>query len=308
MNKKNLISSLVLLAFFTQAGISQYIPNDNFHQLNPFSFNPAAAGLRGNVTAFLNYRDQWSGLKGAPETVSFGMHGLVTSAMGLGLNIGQTNIGIFKQFSADMSYSYRISIDERSQSLSFGLNFGFSQNKINHDEVQIDDNSDPTLYSSEILDETLVRTGFGMHYNWEDLNIHLSSPILYGSQEKVFPQTLFGFASYDYLLPGDIWKIQPSALYRYTADKTNQFEMNVLAEWHNRVWVSAGYRTNKSILTGFGISLKGLGIGYAYEINRSELSSVSSGSHQLILFFESSYSVTRKTPLYRSSKQRSSWR
>ena len=307
MRKKNLFLSMVLLAFITHAGMAQYIPNNNFAHKNPFSFNPAAAGISGNVTAYLNYRDQWSGLKGAPETLSFGLHGLVTDAMGLGLIVEQNDIGIFKQFSADMDYSYRIRIYKTDQSLSFGLRFGFSQNKINLDDVVIDDNSDPALYSS-ILNETLVRTGFGVHYNWQDLNIHLSSPLFYGTQEKVFIQTLFGYVSYDYHLPGNIWKVQPSVLYRYTSDQTHQFDLNVLAEWHDRIWVSAGYRTNKNILTGFGISMNGLGIGYAYEINRSELSSVTSGSHQLILIFESSYAVTRKAPLYRSSKKRPSWR
>jgi type IX secretion system PorP/SprF family membrane protein len=307
MKNLHTILLIILVIFIVQAGFSQQIPNNNFYQKNPFAINPAAAGIQGNISAFLNYRDQWSGLKGAPETISFGLHGLVTESMGLGLNIEQSNIGVFKQFSVGMNYSYRIGIINNSQSLSFGLMFGFSQNKVNYDEVIIKDESDPALYASSLIDEALVRVGFGIHYNWKDLNVHLATPLLYGAQERKYLQTLFGLVSYDIYLPDDIWMIQPSVLYRYTANNINQFDMNLLAEWDKKIWFLAGYRTNKNIITGIGISIKNIGIGYTYEINRSELSRIAPGSHEIILFFESPYSVTKKRPLYRRSKRRNSW-
>jgi len=299
-----LISSFIL---FLGVNVSaQQIPHNNFYMQNPFVINPAATGLQGSVAAFADYRDQWAGLKGAPETFHAGVHGLVTEAMGVGLNIKQNKTGIFRQFSVDLDYSYRISLASE-QSLAFGLQLGFMQNNLNTEEMIADDDTDPALFSSSLINEALVQSGFGIHYNWKTLDVHLSSPLIYGMQEKRFLQTAFANVSYGIMIAEDIWKIQPSLLYRYTEYGISQVDVNVLAEWDKKIWAMGGYRTNKNIMFGAGIFLKTIGIGYVYEINRSILSTVSSGSHEVMINFESPFSVTKKTPLYRDSKRRNAW-
>lgn len=307
MDKLRIIATLTATLMISLSGLSQQVPGENFYQINPFSVNPAAAGINRNISAYMDYRDQWSGLKGAPETIRFGLHGLVTRDMGVGLHVDQNNTGIFKQFSVDLDYSYRVALNSDEQSLSFGLSFGFFQNKINYDNVIIGTEMDPSLYSSNLFDEALVRTGFGVHYNYNDLNIHLASPLLYTTQEKKFLQNLYGLATYDFYLADNVWKVQPSVLYKYSYGSRGQADISVMGEWKGRLWAMAGYRTNRSILTGFGINFSYFDIGYAYEVNRSQLSSISSGSHGIVLYFNSPYSLTKKEPLYRSSTRRNPW-
>lgn len=304
---KSIKYTLILFFFILLFGntSAQQVPLNNFYLLNPFTINPAATGIQANLAAYVNYRDQWSGLKGAPETMQAGFHGLLTGNMGLGFKVEQNKHGVFKQTSFDIDYSYRIAF-EGHQSLAFGLLFGFQQNKLNFDEMIIGDINDPAQYSN-LIDEAMIHAGLGLHYNFQDLNVHISTPLFYGKQEQKFVQTIFGLVSYDFFLSEKIWKIQPSVLYRYTEKNISQFDVGVLTEWDRKIWLSASYRTNNSIIAGLGIIIKNLGIGYAYDYNLSDLAMLAQGSHEIMLFFNSPYSITKKKPLYNSMKRRNAW-
>lgn len=300
---KNYIYIVIVLVVLQLNVSAQQITQSNFYTQNLFALNPAATGIQGNVAGYLNFKDQWSGLKGAPESFGFGLHSMVNHSMGLGLNIEQNEAGVYKQFITELNYSYRVLLSE-DQSLAFGLKAGISQNSLNYQIMEASDKTDPTLYSSSpIINESLIRTGAGLHYNRKNLNVHLSSPLLYGQQEKEFMQTMYGFASYDFYFSENIWKIQPSVLYRYTKSSANQFDVNILGEWDKKVWGMLSYRSNKNALAGFGFFLKGIGLGYVYEINRSQFSSISSGSHEIMIYFESGFSLSKKDPHFKSSKR-----
>lgn len=307
MNKQYIIAVIVASFLFFEPVNSQPLPAENFYSINPFAINPAATGLYESFSGYLDYRDQWSGLRGAPESIRFGIHGLFSSAMGLGIKGGQTNTGVFKQTSVDLSYSYRIVLDKDRESLSFGLSLGFFQYKVNYENMILANESDPAIYSSNMVNEAQVRTGFGVHYNREDLNIHLATPSLYTTVKGKFLQNVYGLATYDFYAGENIWRIRPALFYRYDEVRKSQAEINVLAEWENKVWAMAGYRTNKNIVTGIGINIKSIGIGYSYEINRSELSTVASFSHEIVLMFDSKRSLSKRGSLYSQPGRRDPW-
>ena len=258
---------------------------------SPIVINPAATGSGGGLSGFLNYRDQWAGLKGAPETAIFGVHGLITESMGIGLDFSQQKEGIFKQFSANLNYSYKDKITE-NQSIAFGLSMGIMQNNISIDDVVITDNSDIALYSNK-LNEAIFQTGFGIIYKFKNLNISLATPLLYQTQTNKLFHTALAHVSYDLYFKQKIWRVQPSVLYRYTINSDYNIDINLMSEWYEKIWLLVGYRTNKNAVVGGGFFLKNFGIGYNYEINRSEFYTISSGSHEIMLFYESKYSSAR---------------
>lgn len=307
MNKQCFIAVIIASFLIFEPANSQPLPAENFYSINPFAINPAATGLYESFSGYLDYRDQWSGLRGAPESIRFGFHGLVTNAMGLGIRGGQTNTGVFKQTSVDLSYSYRIALARDRETLAFGLMLGFFQYKVNYDNVILASESDPAIYSSSLVNEGQVRTGFGMHYNRMDLNIHIASPSLYSSVNGKFFQDIYGLATYDFYADENIWKIQPALFYRYDEVRKSQAEISVMAEWENKVWAMAGYRTNKNIITGLGINIKTIGIGYSYEINRSALSTVASFSHEIVLIFNTKMTLSKRGSLYRQPGRNDPW-
>ncbi len=83
-------------------------------QFTQFMFNrlfytPAFAGSEGGPCVSLIYRKQWIGLEGAPEAqmVSFNTP-LFQQRVGMGVNLYRTSIGITRNVTAEMAYSYRI--------------------------------------------------------------------------------------------------------------------------------------------------------------------------------------------------------
>lgn len=300
--KKYIIVFALSITSFIQV-FSQQKSLSNLYTQNLFTINPAATGIQGNFAGYLNVRDQWTGLKGAPAITSLGLHSMVNSNMGLGLNIEQNEVGVFKQFISEFNYSYR-SLLSKEQSIAFGLKAGISKSSLNYQIMQVAQEDDITLYSSSTaIDEIQVRVGAGMHYNNKNFNAHISAPVLYGAQEKKFFQTVHGLASYDFYAAENIWKFQPSFLYRHTYASKGQAELNLMAEWDKKLWGLLSYRTNKSFIMGLGMYFGGLGLGYAYEVNGSELSSVASGSHEIMIYFETGFSFAKNKPHYKSSKR-----
>ncbi len=301
------MKKIILIIFaiiFGQIVKAQQIPLNNFYLNNPFIFNPAATGLAGNLTAYADYTDQWTGLKNAPENANFGVHGLITSAMGIGLQFSNSRLGIFKRNKVRLNYSYRLVIS-REQTLGMGLSLGLQENSINMDRVESDLMADPALYSTN-FNEALFEAGLGVHYTFRDLNVHLSAPILYGNEVKKVFRNVFAMASYEYKFPDKIWSITPTAFYRYS-DYKHLVDMVVRGAWQNKIMVQAGYRTNKNIIAGAGINLKGLHIFYIYEVNRTQFKTDATGGHQILLLYETPFSVSKKKPYYNYSRRRSNW-
>ncbi len=189
--------------------------------------------------------------------------------------------------SADLNYSYSDKISDE-QTVTFGISIGVIQNNIDKDDVVISDISDPSLYSNK-LNEAIFNTGFGISYKFKDLSINLSTPLLYQTQNDKLLNTAFAFASYDIFLQQKMWRVQPSVLYRYSAESDPCVDVNLLAERYEKVWLLAGYKTNKNIAIGGGLFIRNIGIGYIYEVNRSKFYAISAGSHEIMLTFASKY-------------------
>ncbi len=301
---KRSVGALVLtgVMLYSNGSDAQQLQQNNFYTQNQFSLNPAMAGAQGNIEVVLNYQDQWSGLKGAPETSRIGVNGLVSDAIGVGVNVEQNTSGVIKYNRTDLNFSYRIKLDD-AQSLGFGMKMGFTRNSLNYDNVQVGNESDPLLYSSSIVDEILIYTGAGLHYNNKALNVHLVAPIIYNAQGNRTFQTSYMFASYDLFSKEKIWKFQPSAMYRIDARTGNQLDLNLMAQWNKRAWGMVSYRTSGSVLFNLGLVLKNVGIGYSFAVNGQRFYTRSSVSNELMIRFEPKFSLTKKAPRYQNSNR-----
>lgn len=305
MNGKQIVF-ILLVALTTGSAKAQQIPINNFYLQNPFVFNPAATGINANLAAYIDYADRWSGIKGAPEIANFGVHGLITSTMGIGVQIETLRRGIFNQTTAELNYYYRVAF-QNSQSIAFGISLGVMKNKIDLAQVEVQNLDDPALTSNK-FDEALMQNGFGMHYNLKDFNFSFSIPLFYGAQEKELAQTIFSLASYDFYLQEGIWVLTPAVLYRFSTANRHQLDFSFMAQWNKKIWVQAGYRTDGNLFGAIGINVKNLEIGYAYEVIRAEMNFASTGTHQLMLMFQSPFAINKKRPLYSDPKRQDPWK
>ena len=94
--------------------------------LSPQLINPGAYGSNLDHNVLVNYRNNWSGIDGAPRTITFAYNGDVGNGLGLGVNILSDKFGELETFKGGIGLSYII------QSESNHVGFGISADYIKH--------------------------------------------------------------------------------------------------------------------------------------------------------------------------------
>ena len=73
------LTGLLVFLFFATSGQSQQFPIRTTAMMNPFQDHPAMAGVLGCMDLHMGYRNQWSGIEGAPQTSFANLHGQMTA-------------------------------------------------------------------------------------------------------------------------------------------------------------------------------------------------------------------------------------
>jgi type IX secretion system PorP/SprF family membrane protein len=103
---------------------------------------------------------------------------------------------------------------------------------------------------------------------------------------KLVPH-LFATAGYRFLLNDDINAI-PSVMVKYVEGSPTkpQFDLNLKLQYHDLLWVGGGYRLKDGYSAMVGMHIgNAANIGYAYDFTKTELNTVSRGTHEIIIGF-----------------------
>ena len=127
MKKIFIITLLVTMSFIEMT--AQQDPHYTQYMYNMNVMNPAYAGSKENLSGGLLYRQQWTGVEGAPKTATFSIHSPVGKNVGLGLSAISDKIGPVDESNiyADVSYTLKLTENQR---LAFGIKAGATFNKI----------------------------------------------------------------------------------------------------------------------------------------------------------------------------------
>lgn len=274
-----LVSLLVSGSFAQQDALTTMFWN------NYTVFNPAATGLFYRHHASALYRNQWDGVNGAPNTI-FANYDAKVNVLhgGLGMNYIYDHIGFFDGHRANLNYSFIYEFNENS-SISAGISAGIMNLKNNATWGSINPN-DPSVPGNG--SDTKFIMNAGLMYRFRELTIGLSSTqlnepdfkkIYYTSQRHYYLS-----AAYD-LIIGNNFTVRPQVLLR-----TNQVvfsaDINVLAYYKQQYWAGLSFRTSDAVafMLGWDIREK-FRVGYGYDLIINQLSSVSRGSHEVVLAF-----------------------
>lgn len=296
---------IIFALFCSYIANSQVVPDYGIYNQNLLLINPADAGINGGINVNLGHKIQWIGFKDAPLNTYLSLDGLLTNSMGLGFIVNKQRMGLLNIINTNLNYSYRIEIADE-HSIALGLNINFLQNKISNDGLTDYELADAALISNK-FDESLLTNGAGISYRFKDLSIDVSSPLLFSYQESKAFQLVYSYLAYDFYLSNETWRIQPSTLIKYSRSNPVQADFSLLADWNTNVWGQVTYCTNNDLVIAAGVFIKYIGIGYAYEINLNPISYTSSGSHEIVIQFNSPFSLSKKKPLYIDSKNRNTW-
>jgi type IX secretion system PorP/SprF family membrane protein len=247
----------------------------------------------GSATAL--YRNKWVGIQGAPQTSSLSYDmALKEKKIGLGFQFYDDRLGIERTTGLNVSYAFRIQLTE-SGTLSLGLQAGVLNYRANYSEVRTFQPNDPTF--NQNISGILPAAAAGVYYNSDKFYIGLSTPALlktklsYDNSADISSVT--GRDLHLYLASGFVMNLsqdlalKPSVLVKAVSGAPVEFDLNANLWIQNILSIGASYRTGDAMVGMVELQLNNqLRMGYAYDKTFSDLGTLNSGSHELMLRFE----------------------
>lgn len=323
MNRLRILTTLLFLSVLTathgQTGtespqISLGYPVYSQYLQNGLMINPAYAGSRGALSAFMSYRKQWFGTTGAPtiQSLSFNTP-LKNDKVGLGIMAQFMQFGVTKSKSIYADYAYMISL-ANSGKLSFGIKAGADMSNTDYTGVlsTLNDQTDEVFLSDD-KPYFLPNVGAGVYYFNSKLFAGFSVPAFLSYRKSTMganPQAYHSFNNYDLLFSAgglitfsEAFKFKPSILVDYSmqkAKKPTQLDINANFILGDILWIGGSWRTSEQVAVGIiqvQISPQFMfGLSYDYPVGR--MSSYSKGSGEVILRYEFGYKVSAANPRY----------
>ncbi len=287
------LSLLVLFSCLLFAGTTsaQQDPQYTQYMYNMNVVNPAYAGSKETLSMTALYRKQWSGLEGAPETITFSGHSPVSDKVGLGLSAIKDELGPVKETNVYVDFSYTLQVSETLK-LALGLKAGATFHDVGLTDLELQDPNDP--FFSQDINNTYPNVGAGAFFYGDNFYIGLSVPNFLNSVHldenglKYGSEVMHYFATAGYVFQvNDNFKLKPSALVKSAFEAPLSFDVNLNALFYEKFEIGASYRLEDSFsgLVGFQVA-PFLRVGYAYDHVTSELDAVANASHEVIITFD----------------------
>ena len=180
MKKIVITAAILLLAICSRA---QQVPHFSQYMLNPYLANPAVAGSENYIDVRTGWRNQWTGVDGAPKSLYLTAHlplnkmdnrataisspsrwrngrkalfeayrdkdvRLEQAHHGAGLSVMTDKAGALKRSDVSLTYAYHLPLT-KSLKMSVGLSGGVSVYKVDLSRLVLTDPNDPTYTSGE---------------------------------------------------------------------------------------------------------------------------------------------------------------
>lgn len=252
--------------------------------MNMYNLNPAYTGKDKGISGILNARNQVMGFSDAPKNVMAGIRSGINSNQGIGGRLIADDRAAFSLVKADATYSYMAAITDNHH-VTFGVSAGFLNKNFTINKVenyQQLDQTDPTL-SAGYFNATRFIAGAGLLYNWKNLEVGFASPHIVQATEP-FNQYFMGSVSYAKKI-NESFVVTPWLVYQNIPVIKNLAGFYCKGSWKEKVWVQAGYHTSNTINAATGFNFEKFGVGYSFQFANKALKNISSGSHQVAIFF-----------------------
>lgn len=301
---------------------AQQRPQYTQYIFNNYLLNPAITGIESYTDIKAGYRNQWSGLDGAPVTMYFTIQTPIGNKFiqgdpmsqpgsnddpmsrsyvqdyqaaaphhGIGFTLVSDKAGPITQNNYDLTYAYHLGITS-NLNIAVGVAAGLASINLNTSQITLENALDPAIANGQ-NNQYKPDLGLGV---WA-----YSARYFVGvSAQQVLPQTLFFSSNSSYnqsktvphyfvtagvklFLAEDI-TLLPSVMFKYVNPVPSTFDVNMKLAFQDRFWIGASYRHNDAIAGMAGLNIGSfLNVGYAYDHTTSNLNTVSNGTHEIIL-------------------------
>lgn len=297
---------LIFLLLVYKVVLAQQDPMYTQYMFNGLVINPAYAGSRDAFSASLLYRQQWTGMEGAPVTQTLALHSpLKNDRIGLGLSVINDKISIYRTLNVNGIASYSIRLNNGK--LAFGLQYGLTNYRADFTNVKFIQD-DEEFKNIGNVSKLFPNVGTGLYYHSEKFFLGFSVPRIINFKIKNNSTVISDpkLERHYFLTGGFIFevspniKIRPSTLVKAVTGVRPQFDLNTLVFYKDIIAGGISYRTQGTIagLVQFQVWKK-FKIGYAYDYGLGGLQRLGSGSHEIMLNFEHDIGINKViTPRY----------
>ena len=282
--------AVILLVLIPTALWGQQFPFLEGYSVDPFTLNPASAGLHNGKTLFIDYRSDWTGMDGGPETYQLTYSDKIKK-VGFGGRFIYDKTDIFKQTLILGTYTYEVNVS-REHILNFGLSLGFFRNSIDLTKYFNDPSyvEDLALIYGKQQSKIKFATDMSVLYRYKEATVGiLFSNVMFGTlkyaNKDMTYKPLKNFllhASYSFEM-NNKWDLDPIFILRGGQDVPMMFELSPTVTWDERFWGNALLRSGGIFGVGVGGEVvKGLIFNYSYNFSTNVALNTFS-SHQVSL-------------------------
>ena len=221
---------------------------------------------------------------------------------GIGFTIINDKTGPLSRIAAYGSYAYHVPVGLKT-SLSFGLSLGVQEVNVDVNAVDFGQANpvDPAVSQSGYLNKLEPDVNAGLWLSNKSFFVGLSAQQIVavpinspngttssGGVElltgKLIPHT-FLTAGYKILVSENI-TILPSVMIRYVQPLPIGFDVNAKIQYQDLLWLGFSYRYQGGFAGMFGVNISStINLGYSYDYTTTQLNTVSSGTHEIVIGF-----------------------
>ncbi|MCU0417709.1 MAG: type IX secretion system membrane protein PorP/SprF [Cytophagaceae bacterium] len=257
------------------------------HFVQSYSWrNPAATGSKGKFFAQGLYRNQWTGMEGAPVLQGLNLQSsFAKNKVGLGLLYWKDNIGPFQQQFVAMDIAYKLFFNEKAF-LSFGSRVGMQQSLLKLSSLQVWDANDP-MFQQNASTGTKAFFGTGVYFSNKAFRLGISVPMLrevYSTNTYSIQPHFYGMAQLKKPVGVD-WQSSSAVQVKLTSYTPVQICIQQMMIYKQKVAAGILWRSNDALGFSLGMTLgTKLLLSYAYDWSWAHTSTLSNiGSHEITL-------------------------
>ncbi|WP_029286530.1 type IX secretion system membrane protein PorP/SprF [Pedobacter sp. R20-19] len=320
---KKILKVLLILLLFSKLAQGQQDAQFSQYMFNGIYINPAYAGYKEQLNIHEFYRNQWTGIQGAPKTMSVAIDAIANDGnVGLALQISSDRLGAQRNQSIYANYAYRIPMNKDGSSrLAFGLGIGVVQLGIdgamlNPNDVEMEQ---PTGMQSSILPDARAGVYFANNRMYAGFSAdNLVSQYIDVDKYAFIPQP----KPHYYLTAGTLIPLsreillKPSFLLKDDRGGPTSLDLNAFVILAEKLWIGGSYRTGvklyskdylqkdlsqlNSVVAALQIfPNENLRIGYAYDYSIGPLQGYSGGTHEISIgYFFNKKNMRMLTPRF----------
>lgn len=298
MNRKISITIALFLAMMgsslaqNQYRITQYMLQHSF-------INPAAIGNDQRLNAAIFYRNQWTGIEGAPVTQGLTVNvPFKNEKHNVGFYAYNDRIGINKNMSFSGTYAFNAKLTAKTK-LAFGLSVSLDLKQSNFSEVNPENPLDPVFMGDSRM-FAMPNFKFGTYYFSEKFYAGFAIPNLLENKivydNSIKGNTSFNVKDFHYYLHGgysfelnENIDLNVSALLKEVSGAPLQVDINPQVMIQDKFGIGATYRTSQEIAALINFRITSMfRLGYAYDYSFSPLGNYSNGSHEVMIIYSMS--------------------